>query len=87
MINRIEILKNSYPQPISNLAMGIGDIAEVVESNSPGLRVGAFLLRSFQGWVSLGDPNNTWEGELRVELAKVRVLPPGTEIKLTVKFS
>jgi hypothetical protein len=30
---------------------------------------------------------DTWEGERSAELAKVRVLPPGTEIKLTVKVS
>lgn len=59
--------------------MKIGQVAIVTEHCG---YTDAVLLCMHDGFVNLANPKQTWEGHVAF---KVRILQPGTEIKLTVE--
>jgi hypothetical protein len=87
MKNAIEIFKSTEPELVESSIMSMGDIAIVVRPLSSSLDIGEFLIRSFDGWMSLNNPRNTWDDTVTGSLGLVRILPPGTEIKITVRKS
>jgi len=73
--------------PASPMIMGVGEIAVVVQAGSPEFSkyIGHIVVRAFSGLLSLTNPKSTW-GEPSAEWPnfKVRILPAGTKITITV---
>lgn len=60
--------------------MKVGDVAIILSKASGYL--GHFLLRAYNGFIDLNDPQHTWEKGVFLE---VKPVPKGTKIVLTVK--
>lgn len=75
---KVEIL-GEQPQVTKSNNTKIGDLMVITES---GTNYGITLLHTYDGFVSLSNPNRTWRKEVAFD---VEVLPIGTEIKLTVE--
>lgn len=61
--------------------MEIGDLAWVTESGS---YRGSLILRTYSGYVSLSNPNNTWDRNSADGLA-IEKCPPGFSVTLVVE--
>lgn len=84
IVTHIIGIEERNTEVVSTSLMHPGDIAEIVSSdvNPLLLRSGYFLLRTFGEFVLLNEPARTWGTE--TYLGQVKILPPGTVLKIKV---
>jgi hypothetical protein len=77
---KMEIKPNPIPsQSISCQNTKIGDMMEIVGSNHE-MYLGRILLKTFNGFVCLQDPSETWDNKSTFQ---VKLLNPGDQVILT----
>lgn len=82
MIHKVEL--SSKRGPVDVHSMEIGDIAYIEEAGYEPEVVGEYIMKTYSEFVLLTNPQTTWDSKVSFNGYKVRILPKGTKITLTI---